>query len=340
MLTGSVQRRGKRIRVIAKLLDVESAENIWVKQFDRDLTVSDQYEIEDEITQQITSTLADRIGVITRILVKKTQNKPLSDLTTFEAALKMYHWGIVLTEAAFQDAWNSLEYAVEKVPNDALTKAMLADIYASDYLSEIGLVKNRMAKAEELAREAVALDPDCPDARWVMGFVHFLGRRPEKFINEFEAALALNPHNAMILAIYGLFLPGLGEWERGVKFIEKARMLNPQLSSQYYITTCLKYYRKGNFDRAYAESVNINTPGLLWESLVNAAVLGQLGRPDDAQPYLQKLLSLQPAFKDNGRDLVKRLLYSEENVDMVYEGLQKAGFPKDSTTKLKSIKYV
>ena len=421
VLTGSVQRRGKRIRVIAKLLDVESAENIWVKQFDRDLTVSDQYEIEDEITQQITSTLADRIGVITRILVKKTQNKPLSDLTAFEAALKMYHWGIVLTEtafqdawrsleniwvkqfdrdltvsdqyeiedeitqqitatladrigvitrflvkkthnkscsdltafeaalkmyhwgivlteAAFQDAWKSLEYAVKKVPNDALTKAMLADIYASDYLSEIGLVKNRMAKAEELAREAVALDPDCPDARWVMGFVHFLRRRPEKFINEFETALALNPQNAMILAIYGLFLPGLGEWERGVEFIEKARMLNPQLSSQYYITTCLNYYRKGNFERAYAESLHINTPGLFWESLVNAAVLGQLGRTDDAQPYLQNLLSLQPSFKDNGHDLVRRLLYSELNVDMVYKGLQKAGFPMDANRKLRPIR--
>jgi hypothetical protein len=84
--------------VIAKLLDVKSAENIWVKQFDRDLTGSDQYQIEDEITQLITSTLADRIGVITRILVKKTHNKQCRDLTAFEAALKMYHWGIVLHE--------------------------------------------------------------------------------------------------------------------------------------------------------------------------------------------------------------------------------------------------
>ena len=72
----------------------------------------------------------------------------------------------------------------------------------------------------------------------------------------------------MILAIYGLFLPGLGEWERGVKFIENARMLNPQLSSQYYIPTCLNYYRKGDIDRAYAESLHINTPGLFWEPLV------------------------------------------------------------------------
>ena len=338
VLTGSVQRRGKRIRVIAKLLDVESAENIWVKQFDRDLTVSDQYDIEDEITQRITSTLADRTGVISRILVKKTNKKPISSLSAFEAVLKMYHWNVVLTAEAFKDAWVSLEYAVKKFPDDALTKAWLADIYASDYLSEIGLVKNRLVKAERLARDAVALDPDCQDARWVMGFVHFLRRRPENFVKEFETALAINPHSAVILAIYGLFLPGLGEWERGVRLIEKARKLNPQLTSQYYFITSLSYYRLGEFDRAYKESLHMKTPGLFWEPLARAAVLGQLGRTDDAQPYLQKLLSLQPSFKDSGRDLVRRLLYSEENVEMVFEGLRKAGFPSDANRKLRPIR--
>ena len=338
VLSGSVQRRGKRIRLIAKLLDAESAANIWVKQFDRDLTISDQYEIEDEITQEIASTLGDRIGVITRVLVKKTQNRQISDLSAFEAALKMYHWGIVLTEAAFKDAWESLEYAVEEFPNDALTKAMLADIYASDYLSEINMVQKRMEKAEILASEAVALDPDCPDARWVMGFVHFLKKRPENFVKEFEAALRLNPHNAMILAIYGLFLPGLGQWKKAIDLIERARILNPQLSSQYYIPTTLSYYRKGEYERAYEESLLIKTPGLFWEPLVRAAVLGQLGRTDDAQPYLQKLLNLQPSFENNGRDLVRRLIYSEENVEMVYEGLRKAGFLKDAAARLRPIR--
>ena len=78
----------KFVAKIVKLLDIESAANIWVKQFDRDLTDSDKYEIEDEITQQITSTLADRIGVTTRVLVKRTHNKPCSGLTAFEASLK------------------------------------------------------------------------------------------------------------------------------------------------------------------------------------------------------------------------------------------------------------
>jgi hypothetical protein len=40
---------------------------------------------------------------------------------------------------------------------------------------------------------------------------------------------------------------------------------------------------------------------------------------------VNKLLNLQPTFKEIGRDLIQRLLYSGENTEMVYEGLQKAG---------------
>lgn len=76
----------------------------------------------------------------------------------------------------------------------------------------------------------------------------------------------------------------------------------------------------------------------VWTSLLNAAVLGQLGRTDDAQPYLQRLLRLQPALREQGEDLIRRLLYPEKIADMVYEGLQRAGFSIDANPKLRSIR--
>lgn len=334
VLSGTVLQRGDSIKVIATLLDVESAGNVWVKQFDRDLGVSSLYEIEDEITREVAATLADRIGMVTRVLLRGTARKACHELTSFEAALKMYHWGIVMTDDAFNDAWHSLLHAVEKEPNFALTKALLADVYASDYLSEIGLVSDRLANAEKLAREAVDLDPDSPDARWVMGFVYFLQRRPEHFVEEFEAALALNPNNAMIMAIFGLFLPGLGQWDKALRLIETARKLNPHLSSQYHIPACLYYYRQGDYQRAFAESLLIRTPGLLWEPLIQAAILGQLGRSDEARLRLDKLLERQPEFREQGRNIVKRLLYSADLVESIFEGLHKAGFQSDSTNRL------
>ena len=289
------------------------------------------FDIEDEITQRIVATLADRIGVITRVLIKRTAHKACSDLTAFEATLKMYHWGIVLTEESFFEAKRALEHAVKKAPNNELCKAMLANVYASDYLSEIGQAHNRMEKAERLAREAVHLDPQSPDARWVMGFVYFLKGQPANFTKEFEAALALNPNNPLILAIYGLFLPGIGQWEKSLDLIEKANMLNPQLSAQYHIPAMLNEYRQENYDQAYLRSLYIEMPGLYWEPLFRAAVLGQLGRKDDAEPYVKRLLEMQPTFKTHGRELIRRLLYSDENVDMVVRGLEKAGLSTEPT---------
>jgi adenylate cyclase len=331
VLSGSVQVRVDSLRVTAWLLDAESGTNVWTEQFNYDLTATDLYAIEDEVAQRIVATLADRLGVITRVLVKRSKDRACKDLTAFEATLKMYHWGIVLTEEAFFEAWQALEHAVKKAPDHALCKAMLADVYASDYLSEIGLVRDRMKTAERLAREAINLDPQSPDARWVMGFVHFLNHKPTQFAKEFEAALALNPNNPMILASYGLFLPGLGQWDQSIGLIDKAMTLNPQISAQYHIPAMLNYYRQGEFDQAYARSLHIETPGLYWEPLFRAAVLGQLGRKDDASIYVNRLLAMQPTFENQAQELMRRLLYSDENVDMIARGLKKAGLSIKST---------
>lgn len=332
VLTGTVRRSEESIRVIANLIEVESAANAWVRQFDHDLTVASLYETEDAITREVAATLADQTGIITRLLVEKARRKTCRELTSYEAALKMYHWGLVLTDKAFEDAWQSLQQAVQREPDFALTKALLADIFASDYLSEIGLVSNRLATAEALAREAVELDPECQDARWVMGFVHFLRRRPEYFVEEFEAALTLNPQSAMVMAIYGLFLPGLGRWDEAVRLIEAARQLNPRIGPQYHIPACLNHYRRGDYEQAYSESLHFRMPRLLWEPLIRAAILGQLGRTNEARVALQNLLDIQPGFPANGRDIVRRLLYSDENVEMVFEGLHKAGLPGEAET--------
>ena len=138
----------------------------------------------------------------------------------------------------------------------------------------------------------------------------------------------------MIMAIFGLFLPGLGEWDRSLDLINTARRLNPYLSGQYYIPACLDFYRRGEFDGAFEASLRINTPGLLWEPLIRAAILGELGRIDEARPYVQSLFRLQPRFTDSGHNVVRRLLFSQQNVDMLYNGLLQAGLPNHGSLRL------
>jgi hypothetical protein len=49
------------------------------------------------------------------------------------------------------------------------------------------------------------------------------------------------------------------------------------------------------------------------------------GGGDDAQPYLERIFQLQTEFEKQGLELMRNPLYSDENMDMVLDGLRKAG---------------
>lgn len=324
-LSGSVRRSGQAIRVTANLTDLHTRAKVWAERFDRDLTASNLFDIEDEITEAVAAKIASGLGAIPLVLLNEARRKRTEELVAYEAYLKMRHWAVVITEEAFVQAWQALEHAVKIAPDYALTKATLANIYATDYAYGIGLVENGLDRAEPMAIEAVVLDPNNQEARWVMGFVHFLRRRREHCEKEFQVAYELNPNNAHILAIYSLFIAMLGEWECGVVGTQNAMRLNPQHVGWYPLVLCLNHYRLGAYDAALAEALRLRTPSIFWEPLCRAAVFGQLGRPEDAAPYLQQLFRLQPKFQTRGRELMRRQLYSDENVEMMLEGLYKAG---------------
>jgi adenylate cyclase len=87
----------------------------------------------------------------------------------------------------------------------------------------------------------------------------------------------------------------------------------------------VNYYRQGEYGLALIEDRLFNTPGLFWDPLIRAAALGQLDRRAEAEKAVDELLALMPDFKHHGPSLIRRLAYLDEHVDMLLEGLRKAG---------------
>jgi TolB-like protein len=66
VLEGSVQRAESTLRVTVQLLDARDGTHLWAETYDRDLTASDIFEVQDEITEQVVGTIASLYGVISR----------------------------------------------------------------------------------------------------------------------------------------------------------------------------------------------------------------------------------------------------------------------------------
>lgn len=117
----------------------------------------------------------------------------------------------------------------------------------------------------------------------------------------------------------------VGAYDLGKTLIEKAQRLNPQYPGWYMFIDFFINFHDGQYEEALANARLIETPGLLWEPLFRVATLGILGRVDEAQPFVEELLQIRPAFRERSRDYVRRLFIIDEHVDMILEGLRKAG---------------
>ena len=122
-----------------------------------------------------------------------------------------------------------------------------------------------------------------------------------------------------------------GEWERGVKLIDKACRLNPHHPGWHHLVPFMNTYRQGEYDLALIEAQSFNTPEYFWDPLIRGAVLGQLDRGTEGKKAVNELLALVPDFKPRARSLIRRFAYSDENIDMLLEGLRKAGLETVST---------
>ena len=135
----------------------------------------------------------------------------------------------------------------------------------------------------------------------------------------------MNPNHPRILGGCAIATVSVGAYELASELVGRANQLNPQYPGVNCFVDYVIHYREGDFDAAWADAKQIETPGIIWQPLLRAAVLGKLGRVDAAQPFLEELMELKPDFPDRSREYIRRLLVTDEHVDMVWDGLDAAG---------------
>lgn len=325
VLDGTLRTHGKIFRLTVRLADTLSGQQLWGQAVDYNLRNGSMMAVENDLVGQVAATIADSYGIIPRTLTNEYLARRAGNPDAYEAVLHYYHHFRVLTHESYVNAMNALEKSVRYNPDHALTLAALGDLVASTYLFGYDEDESNLAHAEVLARKAVALDPNCQVARFAMALIYFLKFQRSLFLDEVEQAIRLNPNNAHFIAVISLHMAMVGEWERAMKLIRKAMLLNPHHPGWYHIHGFMNYYRQGEYDLALIEAQRFNTPDFFWDPLIRAAVLGQLERRVDSRNAVDELLALIPDFKRRGPDLVRRLAYLDENVNMLLDGLQKAG---------------
>jgi adenylate cyclase len=325
VLTGSVRKDLKTVKITIRLLKTSTGEQIWGENYKRDQTASDLIAMQEEIAQRAIGAIADQYGLVNRRLSRESCKKVPADLRAYDAILRFYHYETELTPEAFKKALAALEQAIEIDPEYGLAWAMLGHLHADNYALGFCEIEAPLEKALTFAQKGVALAPENQFTQDALSLIYFHRGDKELFLQHVEQTIALNPNSPYIVGVAGWHMALYGEWDRGLKLLKKGIKLNPYHPSWFHLAPFMDYYRRGEYENALAEALKFAYPELFWDPVMRAATLGQLGRQNEAKTAVSQLLKLEPDFATRGRWLIRRYVKVDSLIDRIVEGLRKAG---------------
>ncbi len=325
LLAGNIRKDLKTVKIAIRLIDTSTAAQIWGNHYKRELTPTNLIVLQEEIAHSVVGTVADQYGLITRRLSKESRKKAPVDLNAYDAILRFYHYETILTPDAFQKALAAMEQAVEIDPEYGLAWAMLGHLHADNHALGFCEIEAPLEKALAFAQKGVALEPDNQFAQDALTLVHFHRGDKASFLKHAEETIALNPNAPYIVGVAGWHTALYGEWDRGLALMKKGMKLNPYYPTWFHLAPCIDYYRRGAYEKAYAEALKFNFPGLFWDPTLRAVALAQMGRNGEAKAALAELFAIEPDFATVGRELIGNYVKVGDLVDAVLAGLVKAG---------------
>jgi TolB-like protein/tetratricopeptide (TPR) repeat protein len=246
VLAGKISRREDRLSISAELVEVATGARLWGETFDR--SSSDLLRVQDEIASGISAGL--------RLRLSEPEKRTLGEHGTenadvYELFLKARYFFYKDTEAGYLEARRLFLQAVEKDPRFAGALGWAAGTYGLMAVDGYAPPADAFARQAEGAREALAIRPGLPIARFELAAVRFWFDWDWEGAEQELHALLTEPGAASTIDFR---VPALLQWSRGrteeaLAVMEKARRVDPG-NLAYTITTADYLKKAGNLEKA------------------------------------------------------------------------------------------
>ncbi len=324
VVNGSVRKAADTIKVAVRLLESQSGAQRWAETYENDLKAADLLDLQYDIAQQIVATLADTYGVLSQIGLETVRKKGADSLQAYECILRDNEYRRANTPETHLIARTCLEHVVTAESNFAEAWARLSHAYVVEFAQGFNARPNpseALQQGYEAAQQAIALDRTGEVGYLALARALFFQREPERFLAAAETAVDLNPNNADVIGTIGQYVANAGHWDRGLALMRTAMTLSPFHPRWYHIPFIINHYRKGEYQQVvnYAARANIESSWAL------AASLARLGRMEEAEQMVAKLVRDRPDLARTAGPELKKWYYSEALANDLLQGLRLAG---------------
>ncbi|SDP80997.1 TolB amino-terminal domain-containing protein [Phyllobacterium sp. YR620] len=316
LLEGSARHAGGRVRINAQLVDAVNGDHLWAERFDRGL--EDIFAVQDEVTAKIVEALLGRLRA------PPPRNRPKS-LEAYDLCVRARKL-IDDSPQTAREAHLMLTRAVSLDPEYAEAYRWLAMNHWMGWVHWGDPIEPTRRLALDLARKAVAIDPNDAGCRWVLANLLAYERCFAEADAEFARAIELDPNEADTWATLSDIAVLAGRVEEGLEHIRKALRLNPFPSGWYYLTLGQAQYAAGDYEAA-VETLRRDETYRTSSRRFLAASLAQLGRFDEARSEVQLFLVANPHFTTSRWAATEPFRDDATRAHFV-DGYLKAGLPE------------
>ncbi len=278
VLTGNIRKSEGRIRIAARLTDVETQNVIWADHYDRPL--ADVFVLQDEVTSIIASTLLGRVEL-------EVAQKPPSEprrLTSYEHVLKgIWHFKKLTPEGAATAAEHFTRAAGE-FPENADAYRGLAMCENNKWFSDFD--RDALANGVKFAERGIEIDPTNAMCHCVRGFCQIYLGDLAAAIESYRKAESLNPGDPHIHVEGALLNVYLGQLSIGRDSLAHAFRLNPLPPLWYAEFAAVLHFVEGSYEKALPAFLAI--PDGAWDCMYALACLAHLGELAQARSLIER----------------------------------------------------
>lgn len=263
VLEGSFSIREKTVETRIRLVNAASDEVLMTDRVNMQMDTKDIYQMQDEMAESIAARIGVEYGPIGQFARRNARSDTMTKWETYAWISRYYQYGLQSEPAGLDEFEAGLTHALSSDTTSAEGYAALSMIQIEQYRVMTANVGDpaKLESAMEHALLAVKLDPQSATAHQALALAYFHSRRFVDFRASMRRALHLNPGHSDMLAMFGICLVRLAEWDEAIHLLDRALALNPLHPNWYHMPKAMFLMMNRGPEEAIAELEKNPMPG-------------------------------------------------------------------------------
>jgi TolB-like protein/Tfp pilus assembly protein PilF len=328
VLEGSVRKAANRVRITGQLIDTASGAHIWADRFDGAL--DDIFALQDQVASSVVGAIEPKLR---QSEIERATRKPTESLDAYDLYLR------ALAECGkpAREGWDAaiglLRQALSLDPSYAPAAGLIGYVRREQSIAGVPLSHEEIAEALSLARHALAVGRDDPDALRLAGpTLAVLGGELAAAMSALDRATTLNPNSAQAWRESGVVNCFANRPDAAIAAAQRAMRLSPldPLGHNFKWVLGFGLMLAGRYEEAmeWVDRSLHDRPEHHPAIRGKVALCGYLGRAEEARQWIRRLLEANPAMTIAGFKALASKYNAPGTMAVWVEGFRKAGLPE------------